>query len=227
MDRSAMGTTNSFAGSAGASQGSSYQYRAANHSGSHTYLYPIVSKVLTGLPAGARVLDLGCGNGSFLSLFRNRGWQLYGTDFSTAGIAIATHHFPGIHFVLADATSHPLPEFLANQLGSFDALISTEVIEHLYDPATFLRNAYSLLRPGGILVLSSPYHGYLKNLSLAFTGKLDRHFDALRHHGHIKFFSRQTLSSALTQAGFENLRFFGAGRTPRLWKSMVFRAEKP
>ena len=208
-------------------EGSSYEYRAANHSGSHTYLYPVVSQALAALPSGARVLDLGCGNGSFLSLFLDRGWLLSGTDFSTAGVAIAQHHFPGLHFALADASTFPLPEFLSSQLGTFDALISTEVIEHLYDPATFLRNASSLLKPGGILVLSTPYHGYLKNLSLALTGKLDRHFDALRHHGHIKFFSRQTLCTAITQAGFKKLRFFGAGRIPGLWKSMVFRAEKP
>lgn len=224
MSTSDTGPTGSAAPPTTAPQGSSYEYRAANHSGSHKYLYPIVSKILADLPKESRVLDLGCGNGSFLSLFQDRGWRLYGTDFSTAGIEIATHHFPGIHFALADATTHPLPEFLSNQLGSFDALISTEVIEHLYDPATFLRNAHSLLKPGGTLVLSTPYHGYLKNLSLAVTGKLDRHFDALRHHGHIKFFSRQTLSAALTQAGFRDLRFFGAGRIPWLWKSMVFRA---
>ena len=206
--------------------GIAYEYRAANHSGSHAYLYPVVRDALVGLPAGTRVLDLGCGNGSFLSLFRGRGWELFGSDFATAGVAIARRSFPDIQFVLADATRQPWEQWFVEQAGSFDAIISTEVIEHVYDSRGFLKNAQALLKPGGRLVISTPYHGYLKNVFLAVSGKMDSHFTALRHHGHIKFWSRKTFTTLLTEVGFVGLRFYGAGRFPRLWKSMVFRAEK-
>jgi 2-polyprenyl-3-methyl-5-hydroxy-6-metoxy-1,4-benzoquinol methylase len=205
--------------------GISYQYTAAKPSASHSYLYPAVSGFLEGLPAGSVVLDAGCGNGTFLSLFSDRGWKLHGSDFSPAGLEFARSTFPDIRFFLADAQSL-YKEFLA-MVGPADAVISTEVIEHLYDPRSFANNCYSLLRPGGTLVLSTPYHGYLKNLLLALSGKMEFHYDALRLHGHIKFFSRATIEKLLTDAGFVDIEFTGAGRIPHAWKSMVLKASRP
>lgn len=205
--------------------GIAYTYHAANHDESHSYLFPVVSTFLRDLPPGSALLDLGCGNGSFLSLFLSRGWKLYGTDFSPTGIQYASEAFPAIRFFLADANS-PSGDILRT-VGQVDAIVSTEVIEHLYDPRTFLRNAYDLLQPGGILILTTPYHGYLKNLLLALTGKLDAHFCALWDHGHIKFWSRKTLHQAMSEAGFTDIHFRGSGRLPYLWKSMVLKATKP
>ncbi len=134
--------------------GISYEYRAANYEVSHTYLKPSVEYFLRDIPPGSVVLDLGCGNGSFLSLFRDRGWRLYGVDFSPTGIELAKQSFPEIDFTLADAEL-PAGDLL-KRVGPMDLIISTEVIEHLYNPKAFLHNAYSLLKPGGILVLTTP-----------------------------------------------------------------------
>ena len=109
----------------------------------------------------------------------------------------------------------------------FDVVLSTEVIEHLYDPAGFVKGAFNALRPGGRLICSTPYHGYLKNLALAATGSLDRHFEARDFGGHIKFWSRRTLSRLFLDIGFQRLEFRGAGRAPLFWKSMVILGEKP
>ncbi|HXE09619.1 MAG TPA: class I SAM-dependent methyltransferase [Acidobacteriaceae bacterium] len=205
--------------------GITYEYTAANSSPSHAYLYPSVASFLRDVPPGATVLDLGCGNGTFVALFGDRGWRLMGTDFSPSGIEFARASFPGIDFFLGDASA-PMGDVL-ERVGQVDAILSTEVIEHLYDPRGFLRNAYALLKPGGTLVLTTPYHGYLKNVLLAVTGKLDQHFTVLWDHGHIKFWSRKTLTAALKEAGFQDIRFAGSGRVPWVWKSMVLRASKP
>jgi len=207
-----------------AMDGISYEYRSTQPEASHEYLFPVIAPLLKDLPAGGSVLDLGCGNGTFLALFRARGWKLYGTDFSPTGIDIARKTFPEIEFFLADSTS-PTGDLL-ERVGPVDAILSTEVIEHLYDPRGFLRNAHKLLKPGGKLVLSTPYHGYFKNLMLALTGKLDKHFTVLWDHGHIKFWSRKTLTQALEEAGFTSIQFAGAGRAPWFWKSMVLMATK-
>ncbi len=207
-----------------ADKGITYEYRAANHEASHSYLLGPMKELLRDVPAGAKVLDLGCGNGSFLSLFQDRGWKLYGSDFSTTGIQIARENFPQIEFFLADASS-PSGEIL-DRVGPVDVILSTEVIEHVYDPRGFLRTAYSLLKPEGTLVLTTPYHGYLKNILLAVTGKMDAHFTVLWDHGHIKFWSRKTLTEALHETGFGQIDFVGSGRVPYLWKSMVLRARK-
>ena len=207
--------------------GISYEYRVAAHGHHHAYLFPVVSRFLSEVPRGAAVLDLGCGNGSFLSLFQNRGWQLYGADFSPTGIEVARSTYPGIEFFLSDASAVDSNGGLPAHIGSLDAVISTEVIEHLYHPRGFVKNIRGLLKPGGIVVITTPYHGYLKNLALALTGKMDSHHTALWDHGHIKFWSQKTLTALLEEAGFQDLQFAGAGRLPWLWKSIVLRARVP
>jgi len=88
--------------------------------------------------------------------------------------------------------------------------------------------ASAALKPGGVLVRSIPYHGYLKNLALALSGAMDSHFTALWDGGHIKFWSMDTLGHLLREAGFTKLEFDRVGRTiPALAKSMVVRARKP
>jgi 2-polyprenyl-3-methyl-5-hydroxy-6-metoxy-1,4-benzoquinol methylase len=205
--------------------GISYTYSAANSEASHQHLYPSVSRFLKNTPPGSLVMDAGCGNGSFIALFQDRNWQLHGSDLSPTGIEIARKTFPNINFFLADGQAL-YADFLAT-VGQVDVVISTEVIEHLYDPRGFLRNCYDLLKPGGTIILTTPYHGYLKNLLLAITGKMDQHFTVLWDHGHIKFWSRKTLEAALKETGFTNIEFAGSGRIPYVWMSMVLKATKP
>ena len=111
----------------------------------------------------------------------------------------------------------------------FRTVISMEVIEHLHSPRTFAAFVRSILEAngGGRFILTTPYHGYLKNLSIALAGKADRHYSALWEGGHIKFWSRRTLAILLREAGFRNMAFTGAGRIPYLWRHMVFSAETP
>lgn len=59
---------------------------------------------------------------------------------------------------------------------------------------------------------------------MALTGKMDGHFTALWDGGHIKFWSRKTLTTLLAKHGFEVMEFRGCGRFPYLWKSMFIRA---
>jgi 2-polyprenyl-6-hydroxyphenyl methylase/3-demethylubiquinone-9 3-methyltransferase len=120
-----------------------------------------------------------------------------------------------------------LYEDLQEKYGdNWDVVVSTEVIEHLFDPRKFMSNIYNILREEGWLIITTPYHGYLKNLSLAITGKLDNHYTALWDGGHIKFWSKRTLTQLLSEAGFDEITFYGAGRLPWFWKSMVMCARK-
>ena len=80
---------------------------------------------------------------------------------------------------------------------------------------------------GGVAIVSTPYHGYLKNLALALMGKMDAHFTVLWDHGHIKFWSIPTLTTLLTEVGFCNIRFHRVGRIPTFAKSMIAVANKP
>jgi 2-polyprenyl-3-methyl-5-hydroxy-6-metoxy-1,4-benzoquinol methylase len=95
------------------------------------------------------------------------------------------------------------------------------VIEHLLYPRELIKSAKKCLKPNGSLILTTPYHGYIKNCVLALTGKMDNHFTVLWDGGHIKFFSVKTLTKLLSDEKFTNLRFEFAGRFPFIAKSML------
>ena len=165
------------------------------------------------------ICDLGCGNGHITGRLAALGYRVTGVDASASGIQIARRAYPGVEFV------HALIDRDLN-LGQFDLVISSDVIEHLYRPADLLEAAVTQLKPDGQILLGTPYHGYLKNLVLAATGKMDAHFSVLHDGGHIKFFSVNTLSKLIRAHGFDDLSFTYYGRAPWLWKNMICHARK-
>jgi 2-polyprenyl-3-methyl-5-hydroxy-6-metoxy-1,4-benzoquinol methylase len=165
------------------------------------------------------ICDLGCGNGHISGRLAALGYDVTGVDASASGIQIARRAYPRVQFVEA-LIDRDL------KLGSFDLVISSDVIEHLYRPSDLLEAANSLLLPGGQILIGTPYHGYLKNLVIAAAGKMDAHFSALHDGGHIKFFSVRTLSRLMRSYGFEDLRFSFYGRAPLLWKNMICHARR-
>lgn len=168
------------------------------------------------------ILDLGCGNGFLANYLIKQGYNVYGTDASAEGIAIAKKENPD-RFYVQDLSTGKLPVELQNL--QFDTILSTEVIEHLYDPAGFIDFCKDILPKGGELIISTPYHGYLKNLSMSIFNKWDNHHSPAWHGGHIKFWSKKTLSKLLTDKGFEVVTFKGCGRMPYFWKSMLIKAK--
>ncbi len=189
----------------------------------HSYLLPVVLEMLGPITPGMRVLDVGCGNGSMAGELIGRGCHVVGIDLSEEGIALARQNHPQARFEVLAADDQ-----LMSRLGEspFDRVLSTEVVEHVYDPRGYARGCVSALRTGGRFVCSTPYHGYLKNLSIALAGKWDTHANPLWDGGHIKLWSRATLSALLRESGLKNLQFKGAGRYPWMWKSMVMAGEK-
>jgi 2-polyprenyl-3-methyl-5-hydroxy-6-metoxy-1,4-benzoquinol methylase len=199
-----------------------YGFNSTNWSAIHEYVMQPILRRLSARP-GRTILDLGCGNGWLATHLLDRGFNVYGLDASPTGIDIARRQHPD-RFFLQDLGQGELPPALRDI--PFDTILSTEVIEHLYAPRAFLDFCKYVLLPrgGGELILSTPYHGYLKNLALSVSGRMDRHFTALWDGGHIKFWSRKTLTSLLEEEGFREVTFTGCGRVTYLWKSMVLSA---
>ena len=204
---------------------SGYQYSRAGLNQSHDFLLPIVYRELNVLELAAgekRLFELGCGNGSVANELTHRGWDVTGVDPSSEGILQAHETYPQLKLTNGSAYDD-----LASQYGRFPVVLSLEVVEHVFAPRHYASTIYNLLAGGGTAIISTPYHGYLKNLALAFTGKMDAHFTALWDNGHIKFWSIKTLSALLREIGFTKIRFERVGRISALAKSMIAIARRP
>jgi len=205
---------------------SGYRWASAALTPSHDYLLPALLREMAGLRAngsvGGRVFELGCGNGSVAGVLAQQGWDVTGVDPSSEGIAQANAQWPELKLFEGSAYDD-----LAARFGRFPVVTSLEVVEHVYFPRRYAATLFSLLEPGGTAIVSTPYHGYWKNLAMALTGKMDAHFTALWDHGHIKFWSLKTLGELLREAGFVDIRFERVGRIPALAKSMIAIARKP
>lgn len=207
--------------------GFKYGHDELSHANAYTIplLLPTVFRILdSDVGAGEmpkRIFDLGCGYGAVANELANRGFQVIGVDPSREGIEQARKSY--INLQLEEGSTEA---DLAAKYGRFPIVLSLEVIEHVYAPRKFARRVWDLLEPGGLAILSTPYHGYLKNIVLAVSNKMDRHFTALWDHGHIKFWSVRTLGRLLRETGFSDLKFWRIGRIPPLANSMIVAARK-
>jgi 2-polyprenyl-3-methyl-5-hydroxy-6-metoxy-1,4-benzoquinol methylase len=183
------------------------------------YITPEMLRIL-GTLSVRRVCDLGSGNGALVGALRNAGYQAAGVEYDKQGAEIAKKTHPDSNFYNLGVQDDPAP-IMAAEGEAFDAVVSTEVVEHLFAPHLLPIFARQILRERGYLVVSTPYHGYLKNLALSLFNKWDNHHTALWHGGHVKFWSRKTLTKLLEENGFQVTEFHGAGRLPWLWKSMI------
>ncbi len=168
--------------------------------------------------AGEQVLDLGCGGGKFTSWMSQAGYTAQGMDISRNALEMAKRNNPDVSYKLLEPDgSIPAPD------GTFAAVWCTEVIEHILDIHVFLSEVRRVLKPGGILILTTPYHGFLKNLLIVLL-KFDRHFDP--EESHIRYFGKKGLSRCLNNAGLSPFDWSGLGRFYLLWRTWFVVARK-
>lgn len=189
-----------------------YKWEIGGERSNHVYLWPAV-KGLLARRRRLRILDAGCGSGFIAAQLAALGHQVIGVDASVSGIKLARASYPDVQFELRSVYDNLLS--LAPP-GGWDLIISLEVIEHLFSPQQFLDNMRNPLQPAGVLLVSTPYHGYVKNLALSVTNGWDRHHIVDWECGHIKFFFPQNFSTYVVAVG---LRTFDR---QIFWPSTVF-----
>ena len=202
---------------------SGYRYEDSGLNPSHEILVPGLMKALAkhNQSGARRVFDLGCGNGSVMKVLARAGYETVGVDPAVEGITAANRDHPELRCEIGSAYDD-----LAGKYGRFPIVISFEVVEHVYNPRLYAATLSSLVEDGGIAIISTPYHAYLKNLAIALTGQMDRHFTALWDHGHIKFWSVNTLTTLLEEAKLSVVDVLRVGRIPVLAKSMMLVARR-
>lgn len=148
---------------------------------------------LPSIPAnGGRLLDVGCGNGGFLALARQAGWDVEGLDFDAGAVLAARSRGLMVHEGGIDV--------LDGRDACFDVITLCHVIEHVPDPCAMLRRLHALLKPGGMLWLDTPN---LDSLGACHFGANWRGLEPPRH---LVLFNASSLCEALHQAGFSAVR---------------------
>jgi 2-polyprenyl-3-methyl-5-hydroxy-6-metoxy-1,4-benzoquinol methylase len=201
-----------------------YGWQSTEAPGSCNFVAPKIIQLLEKLGVST-VLDVGCGNGALCGLLQREGFVVTGAEYDKEGYDLAKQAYPNITFVNIGVYDSPEP-IIKNAERGFDCVVATEVIEHLYSPQCLPLFGSQVMRKNGYLILSTPYHGFFKNLLLSLFNHWDAHHTVLWEGGHIKFWSKKTLTLLLEQNGFEVLSFHGVGRLPYLWKSMIVVAQK-
>lgn len=160
-------------------------------------LYPGLSEhldlLVRHLPAAAfgagRLLDVGCGDGQALEILSDLGWRTTGVEVDPGAVAAA--RAKGL-----DVRAGTLEEAALAE-GSFDAVTSSHVIEHVHDPAGLLAACRRLLAPGGTLVFVTP------NARAALHGRWGRDWMPLDPPRHLALFTAPSLRRLAESAGLQ------------------------
>jgi SAM-dependent methyltransferase len=168
---------------------------------------------------GERVLDLGCGAGRFVAALGAAGADPVGVEIAEAALQRARANAPGADLRLLEPDGS-LPLEHAN----VDLVWCSEVLEHVADTDHLLLEVRRVLRPGGRLLVTVPFHGRVKAALIGLL-RFDEHFDPAGQH--LRFYTRASLTTTLERAGFEDVRVRPWGGAPPLRTGLTARARRP
>ncbi|MCB0189809.1 MAG: class I SAM-dependent methyltransferase [Caldilineaceae bacterium] len=168
-----------------------YQYLRDRDYSSTDALLRVLRWYLPHFDGFHRVLDIGCGHGEFLQLLEEAGHEAVGIDIDPA--MVATCQARGLTAYEGDVLT-----WLTTQEQPFDAIFSSNVIEHLDAPTvqTLIRHAYKALRPGGLLLIGTPNP---ESLIVQF-------HEFWRDPTHVRLYSRQLIEFFFADAGFVSIQ---------------------
>lgn len=153
--------------------------------------------LLAHVPDGARVLDVGCGEGAFSAALADAGARPVAVDVADEPLRRLRVRFPQLPDVRRATAGEPLPL----KADEVDAAWAGEVIEHVVDVGAFCTELRRVLKPGGPLLLTTPDHP--RRLLARFAlrpSAFEEHFSP--YADHLRFFTARTLIRVLEDAGF-------------------------
>ena len=153
----------------------------------------------------AKMLDIGCYDGTLGEVFLKKGWSVHGIE--AHGQACLEAGRKGL-----DVLKRNIEEGLPYPENTFDLVVAAEIIEHLYDTDEFLENIKRILKPQGVLILTVPNVACLANRVGLLLGKYPRlcEYQAGKAGGHIRVYTKKALMDQLCQHDFQPLKCRGA-----------------
>jgi methionine biosynthesis protein MetW len=159
--------------------------------------------LLEAVPPGARTLDVGCAGGYLAVALRGRGASVLGLEADPAAAEAAGRR--GVEVVEGSAED-PVARATLRAHGPFDALVCGDVLEHLVDPWTALRELAALLRPGGIAAISLPNAAHWTVRRALLRGRFPREDHGLFDRTHLRWFTLGDARDLVRSAGLQIVR---------------------
>lgn len=144
-----------------------------------------------------KILDVGCGIGYFLEVAKKRGWEVYGTEYTDQAVSICRDKGISMEQGILDPSNY--------DLDSFDVITSFEVIEHINNPLEELANFYSLVRPGGLVYITTP------NFNSLLRYKLKSAYNVITYPEHLSYYTPKSLSNVFKRSGFKRVKLQSTG----------------
>jgi 2-polyprenyl-3-methyl-5-hydroxy-6-metoxy-1,4-benzoquinol methylase len=189
----------------------------------HAYFSFVRTDIGPLLPSQSNeVIELGCGDGNTLAWLKELGYARHTTGMELCAEPAAQAR-KKIDRVIEGDLQSALPQL---EKESFDMVLCLDVLEHLNDPWTTVKQLYSLLRPGGSIVISVPnIRHYSVLLPLLWHGTWRYQDAGIMDKSHLRFFSRESAQEMLTQNGFNITASIDNGlsvnRKKEFWKAIV------
>jgi 2-polyprenyl-3-methyl-5-hydroxy-6-metoxy-1,4-benzoquinol methylase len=144
-----------------------------------------------------RMIDVGCGIGYFLEEAKKRGWEVYGTEYTDEAVEICRQKGIIMHKGALNSVSYE-PNY-------FDVITSFEVIEHINNPREELEHFYNILRPNGLVYVTTP------NFNSLLRYYLKSSYDNICYPEHLSYYTPKTIKRLFTSKGFKPLKIETTG----------------
>lgn len=178
----------------------------------------LLRNALLPVPKDRKIIDVGCGKGEFVEYLHDLGFPAVGLDISVEALNKARALGDRGPYVAAS-----LEEGLPFAEASFGAAFCSEVLEHIFSVHSAISELNRVLLTDGLLILTVPYHGIVKNVAIALFG-FERHYNP--NLSHIRYFTRKSLAACLQRGGFRIVAVKGLGRRFPFWMSLGIIAKK-
>jgi 2-polyprenyl-3-methyl-5-hydroxy-6-metoxy-1,4-benzoquinol methylase len=154
------------------------------------------AQALKHLKPGDSLLDLAAGSGAMSLRLRDMGFEATATDYVPENFRL--------HDSVPFFTANLNENFAESRPGQFDAIMASEIIEHLENPRHFARECFKLLKPGGKIILSTPNVDSPASIVNFIRSSTFQWFDDsdYKHDGHITPLSQWQIHKSFTEAGF-------------------------
>lgn len=148
-----------------------------------------------------KILDVGCGKAWVAKALCPKGYEVVSMDISLENTteALKRYAYPNHSAVVADVYSLPFKE------GVFDYIVASEIIEHVVHPSEFVKNLMRILKPGGTLIVTTPYKEKIRYTLCVHCN------NPTPIHAHIHSFDEKTLTNLYSGANFKSCEYVTFG----------------